>query len=125
MKKEKLKNKLKKIFWFFANPRLLLCLGLAWLITNGWSYIMLGLGILFDIAGMQAVASAYLAFLWIPVTPEKILTVLIAIFFLKRFFPKDEKKLGILRDMFEKIKIKHKEHKQRKNGSNSSEEKGK
>lgn len=125
MKKEKLKNKLKKIFWFFANPRLLLCLGLAWLITNGWSYIMLGLGILFDIAWMQAVASAYLAFLWIPVTPEKILTVLIAIFFLKRFFPKDEKTLGILRDMFEKIKIKHKEHKQRKNGSNSSEEKGK
>ena len=106
MKKEKLKNKLKKIFWFFANPRLLLCLGLAWLITNGWSYIMLGLGILFDIAWMQAVASAYLAFLWIPVTPEKILTVLIAIFFLKRFFPKDEKTLGILRDMFEKIKIK-------------------
>ena len=120
-----MKNKLKKIFWFFANPRLLLCLGLAWLITNGWSYIMLGLGILFDIAWMQAVASAYLAFLWIPVTPEKILTVLIAIFFLKRFFPKDEKTLGILRDMFEKIKIKHKEHKQRKNGSNSSEEKGK
>ena len=125
MKKEKLKNKLKKIFWFFANPRLLLCLGLAWLITNGWSYIMLGLGILFDIAWMQAVASAYLAFLWIPVTPEKILTVLIAIFFLKRFFPKDEKTLGILRDMFEKIKIKHKEHKKRKNGSKSSEEKGK
>lgn len=125
MKKEKLKSKLKKIFWFFANPRLLLCLGLAWLITNGWSYIMLGLGILFDIAWMQAVASAYLAFLWIPVTPEKILTVLIAIFFLKHFFPKDEKTLGILRDMFEKIKIKHKEHKQRKNGSKSSEEKGK
>lgn len=123
MKKEKLKNKLKKIFWFFANPRLLLCLGLAWLITNGWSYIMLGLGILFDIAWMQVVASAYLALLWIPITPEKILTVLIAIFFLKRFFPKDEKTLGILKDMFERIKIKHKEHKQRKNDSKSREEK--
>lgn len=123
MKKEKLKNKLKKIFWFFANPRLLLCLGLAWLITNGWSYIMLGLGILFDIAWMQVVASAYLALLWIPITTEKILTVLIAIFFLKRFFPKDEKTLGILKDMFERIKIKHKEHKQRKNDSKSREEK--
>ena len=121
MKKEKLKNKLKKIFWFFANPRLLLCLGLAWLITNGWSYIMLGLGILFDIAWMQAVASAYLAFLWIPVTPEKILTVLIAIFFLKRFFPRDEKTLGILKDMFDKVKTKHKERKGRKTQSNSEE----
>ena len=123
MKKEKLKNKLKKRFWFFANPRLLLCLGLAWLITNGWSYIMLGLGILFDIAWMQVVASAYLALLWIPITPEKILTVLIAIFFLKRFFPKDEKTLGILKDMFERIKIKHKENTQRKNDSKSREEK--
>ena len=122
MKREKLKNKLKKIFWFFANPRLLLCLGLAWLITNGWSYIMLGLGILLDIAWMQPVASAYLAFLWIPVTPEKILTVLIAIFFLKRFFPKDEKTLGILRDMFDKVKTKHKERKGKKEHSNSEEQ---
>ena len=80
---------------------------------------MLGLGILFDVAWMQAVASAYLAFLWIPVTPEKILTMMIAIFFLKRFFPKDEKTLGILRDMFEKLKIKHKERKQRKKDSKS------
>jgi broad-specificity NMP kinase len=101
-----LKKKLKKIFWFFANPRLLLCWGVAWLITNGWSYIMLGLGILFDIAWMQAVAGAYLAFLWMPVTPEKIVTTIIAMFLLKLFFPKDEKTLGILRDLLEKIKAK-------------------
>lgn len=63
MKKDAIKSKIKKIFWFFANPRLLLCLGLAWIITNGWSYIMLGLGILFDVTWMQAVASAYLAVL--------------------------------------------------------------
>ena len=122
MKKEKLKSKIKKIFWFFANPRLLLCLGLAWIITNGWSYIMLGLGILFDITWMQAVASAYLTFLWIPVTPEKILTVMIAIFFLKRFFPKDEKTLGILRDAFEKVKTKHKEYKKKKDQQGNNEE---
>ena len=72
---------------------------------------MLGLGILFDVAWMQAVASAYLAFLWIPFTPEKIVTVLIAIFFLKSFFPKDEKTLGILRNAFKKIKIKRKKQK--------------
>ena len=114
MKKEKLKSKLKKIFWFFANPHLLLCFGVAWLITNGWSYIMLGMGILFDITWMQTVASAYLAFLWIPITPEKILTVLIAIFLLKCFFPKDKKTLGIMRDMFERIKINHKGHKKKR-----------
>ena len=100
----------------------MLCFGLAWLITNGWSYIMLGLGILLDIAWMQTVASAYLAFLWIPFTPEKILTVLIAIFFLKHFFPKDEKTLGILRDMFDNVKTKHKERKKRKKAPRNNEE---
>jgi hypothetical protein len=39
-----MKEKLKKMLQFIANPRLLLCLGLAWIITNGWSYIMLVLG---------------------------------------------------------------------------------
>ena len=120
-----MKNKIKKIFWFFANPRLLLCLVLAWIVTNGWSYIMLGLGILFDITWMQAVASAYLAFLWIPVTPEKILTVIIAIFFLKRFFPKDEKTLAILHNMFEKVKTKRYEHKKKKQKNNTELREGK
>ncbi|MBQ8268754.1 MAG: hypothetical protein IJZ24_03610 [Clostridia bacterium] len=106
-----MKRRLKKILAFFANPRLLLCLGLAWIITNGWSYILLGLGVLLDVAWMKAVASAYLAFLWIPLTPEKIVTVMIAIFLLRCFFPKDEKTLGILRDMFGKIKAKAKKTK--------------
>ena len=94
-----MKRRLKKILAFFANPRLLLCLGLAWIITNGWSYILLGLGVLLDVAWMKAVASAYLAFLWIPLTPEKILTVMIAIFLLRCFFPKDEKTLAEAREM--------------------------
>ena len=115
MKKGRIKNRIKKIFWFFANPRLLLCLGLAWLITNGWSYILLGLGIILDITWMQTVASAYLALLWIPFTPEKILTAIIEMFFLKILFPKDQKTLGLLKDMFVKVKEKQKEKKRKKN----------
>lgn len=102
--KGKFSSVLKKAFFFVANPRLLLCWALAWLITNGWSYILLGLGLLFDIEWMKAVAGAYLAFLWLPVTPEKIITTIIAMFLLRLFFPKDEKTLGALRDMLEKAK---------------------
>lgn len=109
-----MKNKLKKILWFFANPHLLLCLGIAWLITNGWSYILLGVGVFLDISWMQTVAGAYLAFLWIPGTPEKILTVIIAVFLLKLLFPSDEKTLGILMDMSEKVKEKHRQNRQKK-----------
>ena len=70
---------------------------------------MLGLGILWDIGWMQAVAGAYLAFLWFPFTPEKIVTVLIAILLLRLLFPKDEKTLEVLKGMFKRVKKKEKE----------------
>lgn len=100
----KIKNTGKKIIAFLLNPRLLLCLGVAWMITNGWSYVMLGVGTYCHIGWMIAVASAYLAFLWLPISPEKIVTVAIAIALLRFLFPKDEKTLGVLVDMSKKAK---------------------
>lgn len=112
--KDTTKNKFKKIEQFIINPRLLLCLGIAWLITNGWSYILFSIGTYFQIGWMVAVASAYLAFLWLPVSPEKIATVAIAIALLRLLFPKDEKTLAVLSQMFQKaknvIKAKKKKH---------------
>ena len=104
-----MKEKLKKILWFFANPRLLLCLGIAWMITNGWSYIFVAVGTALGIGWMAAVGGAYLTFLWVPFTPEKILTVIIAIFLLRKLFPRDEKTLKILIDLFEKVKAAERE----------------
>ena len=51
-----MKEKLKKIIQFLLNPRLLLCFGIGWMITNGWYYILLGVGAWFDIPWMVAVA---------------------------------------------------------------------
>ena len=104
-----MKEKLKKILWFFANPRLLLCLGIAWMITNGWSYIFVAVGTALGIGWMAAVGGAYLTFLWVPFTPEKILTVIIAILLLRKLFPGDEKTLRILLDLFEKVKAAERE----------------
>lgn len=101
-----MKEKIKKVFQFIANPRLLLCLGIAWGITNGWAYILLLLGTLFEIGWMIAVASAYLAFLWIPLTPEKLVTIVIAMVLLKFLFPEDEKTLGTLKALHAKLKNK-------------------
>ena len=100
------KGTIKKGIQFIANPRLMVCFGLAWLITNGWSYILLGIGTLFDISWMIAVASGYLAFLWLPVSPEKIVTITISIALLKKLFPKDQKTLGILKELHVKFKEK-------------------
>lgn len=79
------------------NPRLLLCLFLAWMITNGWSYILFGLGTFLGIGWMQWLGGAYMSLLWLPFTPEKLVTLVIALFLLKRLFPQDERTLGELR----------------------------
>ena len=101
---EKTKNRLKIAVRFITNPRLLLCLGIAWIITNGWSYIFFALGTIYEINWMLAVSGAYLAFLWLPVSPEKLATVAIAIGLLKFLFPNDQKTLGVLVQMKEKVK---------------------
>jgi hypothetical protein len=102
--KQKLKSFLKTAVQFVLNPRLLLCFGMGWMITNGWSYVLLGLGTWLENEWMIAVASAYLAFLWLPVSPEKIVTVAIAITLLRWLFPNDKKTLGILKKTHEELK---------------------
>ena len=103
-----LRNTFTKLAQFIFNPRFLLCFGIAWFITNGWSYIMLGAGTYLGIGWMITVSGAYLAFLWIPFTPEKIITVTIAMFLLKLLFPNDEKTLGQLKIIYAKAKIRNK-----------------
>ena len=97
-------SKLKKLIEFILNPRFLLCFGLAWMITNGWCYIFIAAGSFYDIEWMFYVGTTYLAFLWLPITPEKIITIPLAIAFLKMFFPKDQQTLAVLMQMYQKAK---------------------
>lgn len=99
-----MKEKIKKILQFIANPHLLLCVLIAWLITNGWSYIMMAIGTYFKIEWMIAVSGAYLAFLWLPVSPEKLATFAIAIALLKWLYPDDQKTLAVLKNLYNKAK---------------------
>lgn len=99
-----MKIKLKKAAQFIANPRLLLCVAIAWFITNGWSYVLFGLGTYFGIGWMTAVAGAYLTFLWLPVSPEKLVTFAIAIALLRWLFPDDQKTLAVLKKLHLKAK---------------------
>ncbi len=99
-----MRNKVKKVLQFIANPPLLLCLFLAWMVTNGWSYVMLGIGTYWHVEWMVAVASAYIAFLWLPISPEKVVTIAIAIALLRWLFPHDQKTLAVLKSWYEKTK---------------------
>ena len=91
--KESWKKKLK--FWgrLILNWRFLVCFLIAWMITNGWSYLLLGLGLLFRNAWMTGVASAYLAFLWLPISPEKLVTFSICFFLVRRLFAKHNQRI--------------------------------
>ena len=63
------------------------------MITNGWSYVLLFVGFLASIDWMKAVSLGYLAILWIPFSPEKVVTVSIALFLVRRLFPKHNREL--------------------------------
>ena len=111
---EKLKSNLKKTVQFIANPRLILCFMIGWMITNGWSYAMFGLGTYLGIEWMIAVGGAYMALLWLPFTPEKIITCAIAIALLRWLFPNDTKTLAVLRGWYEKARAAFRARKERK-----------
>lgn len=112
--KNKVKKWLKIIIEFCLNPRLLLCFGIGWMITNGWAYIATALGAWFGIDWLFGIGATYLTALWIPFTPEKIITVIIAIFLLKRLFPNDKKTLERLYKMKESIKSTAKKYKSKR-----------
>lgn len=102
--KNRIKKWLKIAIEFCLNPRMLLCFGIGWMITNGWAYVATALGLWLGIDWLFGTGAAYLAALWIPFTPEKIITVIIAIFLLKRLFPDDKKTLERLYKMKANIK---------------------
>ncbi len=109
-----------KLFRFICNPRLFLCLGIAWMITNGWSYVLLGLGTVLESGWMIGIAGSYLAMLWFPFTPEKVLTVIIAIWLMTRLFPDDQKTLAVLREELRRAREAVKGRKKKKSDSDSS-----
>ena len=94
----------KKAIAFILNPRLLLCVGVAWMLTNGWCYLFLFFGLRFSVTWMTSVGGAWAAFLWFPFTPEKLLTAAISLFLLRWWFPRDTATLKVLTDAYARAK---------------------
>ncbi len=90
-------NGWRKLVWFFLNPHLLLCVGIAWFLTNGWCYLFIFLSGWLHIPWMAAVGGAWATLVWLPFTPEKVLTLAITMFLLRLLFPNDRKTLHVLR----------------------------
>lgn len=112
--KKRIYKTVKKWLMVILNPRLLLCLFIAWMITNGWSYVFTVLGGLLNIQWMVITGTAYMSLLWVPFTPEKILTVIIAIFLMRLIFPRDEKTIGVLHDELHKLKLAYRRQREKR-----------
>ena len=86
MKDNRFINSLK---YLLHNSKVLSCLLLAWMITNGWAYVAWGISTVFKIGWLFTISSSYLALLWLPATPEKIITVFIAYHLVKTLYPQE------------------------------------
>lgn len=84
---DKIKSKLLDIKELIRaqGPKIILYFGIAWLITNGWAYLLLGFGLWLDIGWLTAIAGAYIGFLWLPCTPEKVVTLAITYWLMRRY----------------------------------------
>ncbi|MBR6107863.1 MAG: hypothetical protein IKQ39_07615 [Oscillospiraceae bacterium] len=122
--KENTKKKLRSLWRAVSNPHLLISVGLAWFITNGWSYCFFGFGMYFGIKWMYRIGAFWMGMLWLPGTPEKLVTFIIAIWLLERLFPDDTRTLAKIKKKrrevheatkleFEKIRAKFSKKKRR------------
>ncbi len=68
---------------------LLWVLFLSWMITNGWSYLLLAISACMKWETGRRIALFYMGILWLPFTPEKILTISIAVFLLNCLYPNE------------------------------------
>ena len=111
-------QRIKIILRLIVNWRFLICFGIAWIITNGWSYLLLALGTLTKTPWMILVSGAYITFLWLPISPEKAVTCAIALILVRFLFPKHQ---AALREQVTMIFQKRKEKKNKKRAQKGSE----
>ena len=66
--------------------KMALSFGIAWVITNGWSYLAVLFGWLFNIGWLFTIGVGYQAFLWLPFTIEKPITFAIGVWIHHKLF---------------------------------------
>ena len=88
----------------FTNPRFLISFGIAWIITNGMWYVFAFVPIKILPEWLVWFSRSYIAFLYLPWTPEKLITIPMAIFFHLKLFKKDSKTHEQLQDLYEQAK---------------------
>ena len=99
----KFKSIVKKL-WIYINPflnfKLLLIYIPIWFLMSGWTYLFIFLGMKYQINWMLISGSTWAGVLWLPCTPEKIITIpLTLLLYTKIFGNKNTKTIEKLNKM--------------------------
>lgn len=92
-----------KYFKPFTNWRFLISFGIAWIITNGMWYVIAFVPMNLP-DWVVWIAISYVAFLYMPWTPEKLITIPMAIFIQTQLFKNDKKTKAQLQEMYSQAK---------------------
>lgn len=111
-------SRLYKYLRPFTSWRFVISFGFAWLLTNGWAYYF-GFTPLNIPIWLRAFALSYLTFIYLPVSPEKLVTIPIAIWIHIKLFKNDKVTHNQLEEMHiqakqDWLKIKNKLFKRKK-----------
>ena len=71
----KLFNKIKTYISPFLNWRILVIYVPIWFLMSGWTYLFIFLGTRYKISWMLASGTFWATLLWLPITPEKLITI--------------------------------------------------
>jgi len=66
----------------FLKPTLAISFLIAWFLTNGWAYLLVAIGS----GWLRGLALTYIGLLWLPFTPEKLITIPLAFYIQKILF---------------------------------------
>ena len=91
---KRLLTKIKTYISPFLNWRILIIYLPIWFIMSGWTYLFIFLGTKYGVGWMLAAGTFWATVLWLPFTPEKLITIPLTILvYVKLFGHKESEKL--------------------------------
>lgn len=99
MKKPFKETRLYRYVRPFTSWKFIISFGTAWVITNGWAYVIAFVPLNLP-SWLKTFALSYIAFLYLPFTPEKLFTIPIAIWLHFKLFKTDTKTQEYLNTMY-------------------------
>ena len=90
---KRLLTKIKTYISPFLNWRILIIYVPIWFLMSGWTYLFIFLGTKYSVGWMLAAGTFWATVLWLPFTPEKLITVPLTILVYVKLFGSGNEKL--------------------------------